>query len=314
MQAKRCGKCSLTRPLGEFYKSNQPRHSHGVMPHCKACVKIASRKRYEKNRESILSREARRRRELRAEVISAYGGRCACCGITGTEFLSIDHLEGNGRAHHKEAGSTKAVYEDVKRAGFPAAYQVLCMNCNCARFVFGVCPHQSPPALDSCEPPKPAARRCQRKRKAVPLPRGHKTLGVLRHCARCDLWKQHRGFHGTAPYCIPCTKVIRRASRPQINRANRRLGRAIRMDTIKAYGGACACCGESSWWFLTIDHKMGDGAEDRRAKKASSGLKFYRLLKKLGHPTDRFQLLCYNCNFAKGQNEECPHDGVKKCL
>jgi hypothetical protein len=34
---------------------------------------------------------------------------------------------------------------------------------------------------------------------------------------------------------------------------------------------------------------------------------FYR-----GYPKDNFQLLCMNCNFAKGHRGECPHQTAKR--
>lgn len=55
------------------------------------------------------SKQARRRR-LRAEVIAAYGGRCACCGEATPEFLSIDHVNNDGAQHRREingGGSTR---------------------------------------------------------------------------------------------------------------------------------------------------------------------------------------------------------------
>lgn len=83
----------------------------------------------------------------------------------------------------------------------------------------------------------------------------------------------------------------------------------LRSAMIDAYGGKCACCGESEKAFLTLDHIFEDGAEERRrihgGGRASSP-KFYRLLRDLGWPKDRYQLLCYNCNSAK-HHGGCPH-------
>ncbi len=36
------------------------------------------------------------RRNLRAKVLSHYGGKCSCCGESTPEFLAIDHTEGGG--------------------------------------------------------------------------------------------------------------------------------------------------------------------------------------------------------------------------
>jgi hypothetical protein len=90
----------------------------------------------------------------------------------------------------------------------------------------------------------------------------------------------------------------------------RRRRQAIRAEVQFAYGSACVCCGETTVEFLTIDHIHDDGAEERREKKLFSE-KFYRYLKREGYPKDRYQLLCMNCNFAKGKFGTCPHQRGK---
>jgi hypothetical protein len=89
----------------------------------------------------------------------------------------------------------------------------------------------------------------------------------------------------------------------------------LRLEIIEAYGGKCACCGETIPEFLTVDHIDGRGAEHRRSMKFErGGQDFYKWLKKEGFPKDNYQLLCCNCNIAKGQFRVCPHQraaGVK---
>jgi hypothetical protein len=71
---------------------------------------------------------------------------------------------------------------------------------------------------------------------------------------------------------------------------------------FKAYGNACACCGEPRLEFLTIDHVNNDGAQDRNRY----GSRLVNRIKKLGFPPT-YQILCYNCNGAKGVYGQCPH-------
>lgn len=80
----------------------------------------------------------------------------------------------------------------------------------------------------------------------------------------------------------------------------------IRLETIKAYGGKCSCCGEDKPEFLTIDHVYNDGNDKRKLGEKSGGT-LYRVLRDLGFPKDRYQLLCMNCNFAKSHFGKCPH-------
>lgn len=83
---------------------------------------------------------------------------------------------------------------------------------------------------------------------------------------------------------------------------------SIKMKVIEGYGGKCSCCGESTLEFLTIDHINNDGAEDRRKNGKKTGGKLYRWLIQNGYPKDNYQLLCYNCNCAKGFFGYCPHN------
>lgn len=82
--------------------------------------------------------------------------------------------------------------------------------------------------------------------------------------------------------------------------------RKVRQGVLEAYGSKCACCGESTPEFLGIDHIYNDGAYDRRVLKMS-GYTMYRFLKNNDYPKDRYQLLCHNCNQAKGYYKQCPH-------
>lgn len=83
-----------------------------------------------------------RMREFRKEVLAAYGGRCACCGESTFEFLSIDHVNNDGAQHRRQVGQSSAVYRWLKKNGYPEGFQVLCFNCNMAKQFFGQCPHQ----------------------------------------------------------------------------------------------------------------------------------------------------------------------------
>lgn len=84
----------------------------------------------------------------------------------------------------------------------------------------------------------------------------------------------------------------------------------LRLDAIEAYGGACQCCGENQWEFLTIDHLNGGGRKHR--KRFGGGWLFYRWLKNEGYPKDEFRLLCYNCNCVRGHLGYCPHERTRQ--
>ena len=94
----------------------------------------------------------------------------------------------------------------------------------------------------------------------------------------------------------------------EFNQRNKRIA-------FEHYGGVppkCTCCGEKEFEFLTIDHINNDGKEHRKLIGAGS-YALYRWLLKNNFP-DGFQIMCMNCNWAKGHHEKgwiCPHQMKK---
>jgi len=83
----------------------------------------------------------------------------------------------------------------------------------------------------------------------------------------------------------------------------------VKIKVINYYGGKCNCCAENNILFLTIDHVNGDGAEFRKKHGINGGHHTYLWIQRNLFPTE-FQVLCMNCNAAKGQNDQCPHNCV----
>lgn len=148
---KPCTACLERKPLDEFHRDRFTKS--GRTSRCKVCAissmdswRRANPERFRANgRESMKRQRAR----ARAAVLAAYGDRCACCGESESLFLALDHVANDGKAHRRElAGNAKRsapnhrVYQDVIRRGFPADFQLLCHNCNMAKAIAGVCPHQ----------------------------------------------------------------------------------------------------------------------------------------------------------------------------
>jgi len=57
--------------------------------------------------------------------------------------------------------------------------------------------------------------------------------------------------------------------------------------------------------FLTIDHINGGGNKQKQ-EIGGAGIKLYLWMKRNNYPSG-FQVLCMNCNFAKGKYGICPH-------
>lgn len=97
-----------------------------------------------------------------------------------------------------------------------------------------------------------------------------------------------------------CRGYARASSRKNYNPLKQHF---LRYFILEEYGFKCVCCGEGRHEFLSIDHVFNDGAKDRGTGNRNT----YYQVNKLGLPRDRFQILCHNCNFAKGIYGECPH-------
>lgn len=148
---KQCSRCGVEKGLSEFYADkSKPDGRHGI---CKECAKADRRARYAADPKKYNERSQRYaadnqdkikayrwRRKLR--MIEAYGGRCACCGESVPEFLTIDHIGGWGKEHRTKDGSTYNMVAYLTARGFPqGGFRLLCFNCNCALGLFGRCPH-----------------------------------------------------------------------------------------------------------------------------------------------------------------------------
>lgn len=160
-----CKSCEQTKPLSDFECTNPQRGWY--RRECKACTKVrvrgyatASKERikayrqayHQKNRDQIIAKVSdwvannpdRRRKNalayyyrLQHQAIEAYGGyRCFWCGITEPLVLCIDHIDNDGSEHRRKLGTLGGAkfYKWLKDNNYPAGFQVLCMNCNHAKY------------------------------------------------------------------------------------------------------------------------------------------------------------------------------------
>lgn len=140
---RRCSRCQITKALTEF---------SGDTYWCKPCRAQVARERralgkggardYEaayrartprpsraaEYRDSNRKSKAEFRARCKAAVFARYGSACACCGST--ERLTIDHVNGDGKAMRLVHGRGTDFYAWLFRNGFPAAFQTLCWPCN----------------------------------------------------------------------------------------------------------------------------------------------------------------------------------------
>lgn len=215
------------------------RRLFGLCRHCPSCIAKSSRVYCGLCLRKLEYRNRDRISKLRVEVINKYGGRCGCCGESDFRLLTLDHVNGGGRAERESIG-TSGIYYKVRRLGYPPEYRILCRNCNCGIFANGgICPHVDP-----------------------------------------HNWKNHNVAY------------------------SQRWRNKLRGEWLTAFGGKCESCGESRRAFLCLDHKLDDGAKERRRivgsnRYGTGTVKILVRLKKLGWPKDRYQILCHNCNHVK---------------
>jgi hypothetical protein len=83
--------------------------------------------------------------------------------------------------------------------------------------------------------------------------------------------------------------------------------REARLKVFRYYSGenyCCACCGETNYEFLAIDHINDNGSKHRKEIGKRS---MARWLISNDYP-DGFRILCHNCNQSLGLYGYCPHN------
>ena len=94
----------------------------------------------------------------------------------------------------------------------------------------------------------------------------------------------------------------------------------LKQQVLDHYGNQCNCCGESQYEFLTFDHINNDGFKQRKQyydenKRKKGGASFISMLGAKNIRSGNFpidiQILCWNCNCAKGFFGFCPHQTDK---
>lgn len=137
----------------------------------------------------------------------------------------------------------------------------------------------------------------------------HGEWGPQKKCPKCNRERRDAWASKNPEKIKAHTAKFREKHRESLRANQRRLHQELKLETIRRYGGVCQCCGISEPQFLTIDHMRGDGSEHRReifGNNKFAGSRFYRWLKKENWP-EGFQVLCFNCNVAKGKCGVCPH-------
>src|SRR3990167_2010786 len=132
-EIKECCRCREIKLITEFSKRN--RTSDGLSSYCRECEKIENKKLVDKyktsNNETFRANKAKASKKhsnkIKQTLFDVYGRKCACCGETTEEFLTLEHIKGqNGKKYKSGYEAWKEAIKEYK----PDLYEVLCMNCN----------------------------------------------------------------------------------------------------------------------------------------------------------------------------------------
>ena len=142
-------------------------------------------------------------------------------------------------------------------------------------------------------------------------------------CTKCNtnldancFYKSHKNTDGLNAWCKLCSSGYGREYygriKDAVNENSRNYRHQLRKEALDAYGGKCVCCGETEICFLAFDHINGGGRKHRQETSHGMGNRLYLWLKTNNYPKDVYQLLCHNCNMAKGFYGQCPHKRGEK--
>ena len=139
---------------------------------------------------------------------------------------------------------------------------------------------------------------------------------IARRAAKRARWAENgeqvravrRARHAANPEPRRCVqREFYAANRSQVLARHRARYAADRLRCLNHYSTGimkCGCCGEGTEQFLTLDHIDGKAAMGHSPRM--SGNRLRRWIVKNDFPPG-FQVLCYNCNCAKGFYGQCPH-------
>lgn len=143
-----------------------------------------------------------------------------------------------------------------------------------------------------------------------------------RVCTKCKQYKTRENFSkkpessykgGMHTWCRECVskynKTRRDSQLPHVREIEKQSRYKLRTEVLTHYSHGipkCACCGENELDFLTIDHINGGGNQHRKSLGGRRGSGIYGWLRQHKYPNG-YQVLCMNCNFAKGHYGTCPH-------
>ncbi len=340
-----CGKCDLWKARNGFYPNGD-----GLVGYCRQCWRQRCTANYAANREAVGAATKKARKNLRAEMLAAYGGVCKCCGENEPVFLTLDHVNGGGKQHQSASGGTRAIMRELKRRGWPQdEFRLLCANCNCGRYRNGgECPHVAPtdrfkPRPVDVKEPEPTHKTCSRCKEEYPLAHfyvlgKHRTIvcktcrnverKVLRHAkAAGNYFPDQPCGVGCIQHCGKCD-LFKVATDFHATQGWCKSCMKVYSEVNREHLNAKAREREHELIWL-VQQAYGakcnccgetepffltidhiHGGGTKERKEAGANTSLAKRVLRLGCPKDTFQLLCFSCNMAKHICGACPHQAA----
>lgn len=146
--------------------------------------------------------------------------------------------------------------------------------------------------------------------------KGDRWATLYDKCTRCGTTERKHYGNGLCRKCHQETNkgyklsVLKYRSSDKWKKTKKEYDRRVRYEALVHYSADppfCSCCGEKHLEFLAFDHINGGGNKHTKSMKRA---KLSIWLKSAGYP-DGFQILCHNCNMAKGIYGVCPHKNLE---
>lgn len=134
-----CKTCEVPLTENNRYKSDIKNNCYS----CKTCRKAKAISNDKSDEYKSFLRKKRRQLKLKEEVFKNYGTSCYCCNESNFAFLTLDHIFNDGKKDRKNFIG-HAFYNYLKENNYPNKdrLRIACMNCNAARGLFKICPHE----------------------------------------------------------------------------------------------------------------------------------------------------------------------------
>ena len=214
-----------------------------------------------RNRDRFRKYDRDRHNRVKTAAFTTLGGVCVLCGEDELEFLTVDHVNGDG-SEDRALRSRREIYISIVRdEAQRKKFRLLCRNCNSGDANKKV--RESSPQSVHAMGGRPCSK-CGRPKlvRTSSHPKyGSRKRSECRHCQKDE---------------------------------NLRL----RLRALKILGAHCVCCGEDNSHKLTTDHIHNDGSSTRKRDRTGTRY-FYKKVVEGRLDLSRFQTLCWNCNFSK---------------